>query len=145
MIQVFRSINLELLARFRWITVYWIWEYEAEIVLHLLLIAIPNSAESKDLNDDFRRFFSNWFPVSPFRIWPIPRTLKEKWRFSSIFLKFASDRLFEVQITNIKLELCCVFFRSLHRIQPIPRTWGKNDDFRRFFFNSLLVGHLKYG
>ncbi len=40
-------------------------EYEAEIVLHLFPIAIPNLAESKDLkgNDDFRRFLLNSLPV----------------------------------------------------------------------------------
>ncbi len=41
-------------------------EYEAEIVLHLLPIAIPNLDESKDLkeNDDFCLFFSYSLPVS---------------------------------------------------------------------------------
>ncbi len=45
-------------------------EYQDEIVLRRPPIAIPNLAESKDL--------------------------KEKWRISPIFLKFASGRLFDV-------------------------------------------------
>ncbi len=33
------------------VTAYWIYEYQAKIVLRRLPIAVPNSAESKDLKE----------------------------------------------------------------------------------------------
>ncbi len=59
-----------------------------------------------------------------------------------VFLKFASGRLFNVQIMNIKLELCCLLPITIPNLAD-SKDEEKNDDFRGFFLNSLLVGYLK--
>ncbi len=81
-------------------------EYHAEIVLRLLPIVIPDLAESKDL--------------------------KEKWRFSPIFFKFAFSWLFKVWIMNMKQKLCCV------RIQGFQGNWRCLPIFLKFDSGRLF-------
>ncbi len=84
-------------------------EYQAEIVLRLLPIAVSNLTEFKDLkeNDDFCRFFSNSLPVG--------------------YLKCDNE------------STITIFFQTPSRIWLKSKVFKENDESCQLFSNLLVV------